>query len=80
MLLPQEIFYAVRLFMINAFADVKKDLNAFSAINFNGCYTCKYSKHQDDRRVSIGYESLLVMRKLLVPHGNKAARETLKNI
>lgn len=65
MLLPQEIFYAVRLFMINAFTDVKKDLNAFSAININRCYTCKDPKHQDDRRVSIGYKSLLVLRKIV---------------
>lgn len=62
--------------MGNAFTDVKKDLNAFSAIN--RCYTCKYRKHQDDRRASIGYKSLLVMRKLLVPLGNKAAKGTLK--
>lgn len=62
--------------MINAFTDVKKDLNAFSAININRCYTCKYPVHQDDRTVSTGYESLLVMRKLLVPLSSKAAKET----
>lgn len=78
MLLSQEIFNAARLFVGNEFTDVKKDLNAFSAININRCYTCKYPKHQDDRRVSIGYKSLLVMRKLLVHLGNKAAKGTLK--
>lgn len=64
--------------MINTFTDVKKDLNASRAININKCYPCKYPKHQDDRRVSVGYESILVMRKLLVLHGNKAARGTVK--
>lgn len=63
------MFNAARLFMGNAFSDVKKDLNAFHAININRCYACKYPKHQDDRRVSIGYKSLLVTRKLLVPLG-----------
>lgn len=78
MLLSQEIFNAARLLMGNAFTAVKKDLNAFSAININRCYTCKYPKHQDDRRMSIGYKSLLVMRKLLVPLGNKATKGALK--
>lgn len=72
------MFNAARLFMGNAFTDVKKDLNAFNVVNINSCYTYKYPKHQDGRRVSIGYESLLVMRKLLVPLGNKAAKATLK--
>lgn len=80
MLPRQEIFYEVRVFTINAFTDVKKDLNAFSAVNINRCYTCKYPMHQDDRRVSIGYESLPVKKKLLVPPSNKAARETPKNV
>lgn len=72
------MFNAARLFMGNAFTDVKKDLNAFCAININRCYACKYPKHQDDRRVSIGYKSLLVTRKLLVPLGYEAAKGTLK--
>lgn len=66
--------------MINALTDVKKGLNASRAININKCYICTYPKHQDDRRVSAGYESLLVTRKLLVPHGNKAARGTIKTV
>lgn len=51
--------------MINAFTGVKKDVNAFSAINM--CYTCKYPIHQDIRRVSFLFENLLVMKKLLLP-------------
>jgi len=53
--------------MINAFTDMKKDLNAFGAVNVNRGYRCEYPMHQDDRRVSVGYENLLVVRKLLVP-------------